>query len=104
MLDIAKIIKFLAVNIIGVFLTSMFLTMALRLGFFPQLPQEQNFHVFANLLSGGIWCWIVGGLISLGYFFTDSRKRARWFLAAPFLLPLIYNCGILIYLNFHPLS
>lgn len=104
MIDVVKIISFLLVNIAGVFLTSVFLTIAMRLGFFPELPQEENFRTFTNLLSGGMWCWIAGGLASLGYFFTENRMRARWLLFAPLYLPFIYDSAILVYLNIKPLS
>lgn len=102
MIDVFRIAKFLAANACGIFITPFILTAAIKFGFFPRLPEGENLPYFESWLGGGMWLWIVGGLLSIGCFFVEGKKIGQWLLLAPVYLPLIYSIGILVYMNVNP--
>lgn len=99
MIDFIKIAKFLAANLLGFYITPFVFTVAVKFGFFPSLPEGGDLHSFEFLLGGGMWFWVAGGLLSIGYFFAEGKKASRWFVFAPLYFPFIYDVVILGYLN-----
>lgn len=98
MTEFLKIVKFLLANACGFYVTPVLLTLAVKFRIYPQVPQEHASRIFEFMLTGGMWSWIAGGLLSIGFFFIEGKKTKRAFLAAPALLPAAFCVIALAYL------
>ena len=99
MIDFKKIIVFLIANGAGCALTPFILTVALKFGVFPQPVSGDSPKMLEYAVTNGMWLWLLGALVSIGYFFAERKKTSRIFVLAPLYLPFLYNAVTLIYLN-----
>lgn len=95
-----KILLFIIVNAVGLYILPLLANLAILTGAYPDFtPGSLQWERFNFWMYGiGTWLWIAAALTSIGFFFTQPPIRYG-LLAAPIFVPLLFGIITLSYFN-----
>ncbi len=96
---ILNIVIFIVVNAVGAFAGPFLYEIAAILHFFPHVPDSLQHGLSRMVFVGTPLVFILGLIVSIGFFIARGEKRF-WLLGAPVYLPLLFAALVMVYFSF----